>query len=135
MNLKSQKGFTLQDLVIAIVVIILFIGIISSSMIAVYRMNLKAKITANATNYAIQIMEYIDKVSYDSVDENFAQVCVQELQIPSRYNVVLEVENYNKDNDKEDLVKKVKLIITYRIEKEVEEEFSIRSLKIREINS
>lgn len=135
MNIKSQKGFTMQDLVIAIVIIGLLTGILGTVMVAVYRVNLKAKITANATNYIIQIMEDIDKTSYDNVTEDLVTSYAEKFSIPSRYNISLKVENYNENNDKEDLIKKVELTISYHIESDVEEKIVINKLKIKEINS
>ena len=43
-NIKSQNGFTMQDLVIALLIITLFVGIISTLMYKVYKIEIESKL-------------------------------------------------------------------------------------------
>lgn len=133
MNIKSQKGFTMQDLVVAIMIIGIFTGVIGSIMVSAYTVNVKTKVTANATAYMIQIMEDIDKIKYEQVTDGLSSTYVEKFSIPSAYNLNINVENYNEGNTKEDLIKKVQLTISYTI-CGTEEKITVNKLKIKEIN-
>ena len=56
-NVKSNKGFTIADLAIALIIFILFTGIIGTLFYSSFRLNSQAKISAVATNYAIEILD------------------------------------------------------------------------------
>lgn len=133
LNIKSEKGFTMQDLVGAIIVLSLFVGIIGMLMTSVVKVNLKTRMSASATNYAIQILEDIDKISYEEVTSSLANSYPSKFLIPSGFTVNLEVENYNEGTDKQDLVKTVKLTISYTLFNE-KEDLVINKLKMKEIS-
>ena len=66
-NVKSNKGFTIADLAIALIIFILFTEIIGTLFYSSFRLNSQAKISAVATNYAIEILEDIDRIAYEDV--------------------------------------------------------------------
>lgn len=136
MNIKSEKGFTIQDLLIAIIILGIFTGVVSSIMISWHNLNVQTIVSGNATYYAIQIMEKIDKVSYDTVTNDIitSWISEEDLNIPSSYTVTFNVQNYNEGNEKEDLIKKVELTISYNI-RGSEEKIVLNKLKIKEIES
>lgn len=131
-NICSEKGFTMQDLMIALVILMSFVGVIGSMLYSTYKLNLETKMTAEVANYAILILEDIDKISYDQVDNSLASTYINRFSIPSGYQVQLEVSRYNEGNDKKDLIKKVKLTVSYQLAGQ-KEEFVIHKLKMKEI--
>lgn len=132
-NLKSENGFTMQDLMIAAFVIVLFVGLISSMMYSVYKTNIRADLTARMSTYAIQILEDIDKIAYEEVNSNLSSKYIEQFEIPSGFNVNIEVSNYGEGlQNIEDVMKIVKLTISYELQGETEE-FVVQRLKIKEI--
>lgn len=129
-NLKSNKGFTMQDLVIAIIILMAFIGIISTMFYSIYKINYQTKLTANATYYAVQILEDIDKISYEEVENSLADRYVSDL--PSRYSVKLEVTPYKDEDYAQNLVKNVKLTVSYTF-LGTTEELIIQRIKVKEV--
>ena len=133
LNIKSEKGFTMQDLIVACFIIIVFVTIISTLMYSVYNTNLRADLTAQMATYAVQILEDIDKISYEEVNSSLAETYFDKFSIPDGYNIDLQVSNYGEGIENiEDVMKIVKLTISYTLRGETEE-FSVERLKIREI--
>ena len=65
LNIASNKGFTMTDVVIALIIFTIFTGTIGSFMYASYKMNLQTKMSGSAVNYAMEILEDIDKIAYE----------------------------------------------------------------------
>lgn len=132
-NIKSENGFTMQDLMIAAFIIIIFVSFISTMMYTVVRTNIKADLTAQMTTYAVQILEDIDKISYEEVDSSLAQTYLDKFSIPSGYDIIIDVSNYGEGlNNVQDVIKIVKLTISYELQG-VPEKITIQKLKIKEI--
>ena len=70
--IKSNKGFTMQDLIIATLIITIFVGLIGTLMYSVYNVNIRTDLTSQMATYAVQILEDIDKISYDEVTSELA---------------------------------------------------------------
>lgn len=133
MNIKSEKGFTLQDLLIAIVIIGIFTGVISSIMISWYKLSIETVVTGNATYYAIKIMEKIDRENFDQITAENILYWLNDISIPSVYNVSAEVGDYSEDGILLENVKEVKLTISYTFGSS-EERLVMDKLKIQETN-
>lgn len=132
-NIKAEKGFTLQDLVIACLIITLFVGTIGSMMYLVYKTNVKADLTAQMCIYAVQILEDIDKISYEEAQTMTGSAYKEKFSIPSGFNVQLQFSDYGEGVENiQDVMKIVNLRISYTILGE-EEEFSVQRLKIKEL--
>lgn len=133
LNFKSNKGFTMQDLLIALFFIVLFVGIISSMMYAVYKLQMKANLMSQMTMYSVQILEDIDKISYEEVQKKTAQEYRNQFSIPAGFNINIEVSNYGEGIENvQDVMKIVKLTLSYTFSNETEE-FMVQRLKIKEI--
>lgn len=130
--LKSNKAFTITDLVIALIIFLMFSGIVVTAFYAVFKSNSKIKLEAAATNYAIQILEDIDKITYNEVQNGMENNYRQKFSIPDGYSINIEVTNYNEGNDKEDLIKNVNLKIEYKILNDTEK-IVINKIKIKEL--
>ena len=130
--LKSNKAFTITDLVIALIIFLMFSGIVVTAFYAVFKSNSKIKLEAAATNYAIQILEDIDKITYNEVQNGMENNYRQKFSIPDGYSINIGVTNYNEGNDKEDLIKNVNLKIEYKILNDTEK-IVINKIKIKEL--
>lgn len=127
-RLKSNKGFTMQDLAIGIIILTLFAGTIGGSFIAVYKMQAQTKITSIATLYGIQILENIDKIDYDEVNDGDLRTWISDYKIPESMKLSLEVKKYNE----EDTIKQVKLTINYEFA-DNSETLVLERFKVKEI--
>ena len=129
--LKSEKGFTMQDLIAALFIIMLFVGIISSLMYSVYKTNVRADLTAQMATYAVQILEDIDRIPYEDVSSELASTYYDKFSIPGGMQITLDVSNYGEEVNAKDVMKVVKLNMSYTIANETEQ-FSVTRLKIKE---
>lgn len=128
-NSKSEAGFTMQDITIAMMILMIFIGIIGGMFVTLYKLNTQIKVTANATYYAMQILENIDKIAYEDVTESLESKYAEEIQ---GYQINLEIEPYNDQYHTMDLIKKVKLTISHESFGETGS-FVVQRLKIKEV--
>lgn len=131
-NIKSNSGFTMTDLVVALIIFLIFSGLVVTAFYSSYVVNSKTKITASATNYSIQILEDIDKITYDEVQNGMENTYRQKFSIPDGYSLKMEVTNYDEGNAKEDLIKNVKLTIEYKIVGDTEK-IVINKIKVKEL--
>lgn len=132
-KLKSQKGFTMQDLIIACLILTLFVGLIGTLMYNSYYNNLRAELSANMTIYAVKILEDIDKISYEDVQTKTGSDYEEQFNIPAGYIVELNISNYGEAvGNVEDVIKIIKLKISYTFQGETED-FVVQKLKIKEV--
>lgn len=131
-NLKSEKGFTMTDLVVALIIFSMFTGVLASFLFSTYKTQLQAKLAGEASFYAIEILEDIDKTGYDNVINNNESYYKSKFSIPDQYNLKVEVTNYNEGTDKLDLIKNVKLTLDYGINNE-KESIVISAVKAKEV--
>lgn len=132
LNLKSESGFTMTDLIAALIIFSVFTGIIGTLFYSSFKINLQTKMTGTAGSYAIQILEDIDKITYNEVVNGMENKYKSKLSIPAGFDILIEVSNYNEGNNKEDLIKKIKLTIKYKLAGH-SEQLVINHLKIKEV--
>ena len=102
-------------------------------MTSVYKTNMKTRLTSQMATYAVQILEDIDKISYEEVNSDLSQTYASKFSIPSGYNIDIQVSNYGEGvKNVQDIIKIVKLTISYTLQGETEE-FSVQKLKIKEM--
>jgi len=131
-NLRSNKGFTMQDLIVAMSIFTIFAGIVGTMLVATFKIQSDSQVDEVATLYAIQITEYIDKTSYDEVDEELAGKVVKKFGIPDNFTVEISTEDYNPNNEDKTYVKKVKTNIIYTFASNTRN-ITIERLKVREL--
>jgi len=68
--LKDHKGFAASDALIAVLIIVLFSGLIATISYNIYISNSSIKRMSKATGYIVDVFEYIDIIDYESVTEN-----------------------------------------------------------------
>ncbi len=132
LNFKSELGFTMTDLVAALIIFSVFTGIIGTLMYNSFKTNLQTSMADMVANYAIQILEDIDKITYEEVKNGMESKYKNKFQIPSGFNLNIEVSNYNEGTTKEDLIKKVKLTVTYHFAGS-SNDLVINKLKVKEV--
>lgn len=132
LNLKSEAGFTMTDVIAALMIFSIFTGIIGTLMYNSFKTNLQTKMASMSGSYAIQILEDIDKITYDEVINGMEDNYKSKFEIPSGFDLNIEVSNYNEGTTKEDLIKKVKLTVTYHFAGS-SEKIIINKLKIKEV--
>ena len=130
---KLNTGATLTDVVIAMLIIMLFTGILTTTFSGLYKNNIHIKMNAIAADYAIKILEDIDKMPYEEVDNTLNEEISKKYEDYKNYEAHLDIENYNKDDDsKEDIIKIVQLTIKYKVI-DSNEEYVVKKLKIKEM--
>lgn len=131
-NIKSNSGFTMADLVAALTIFALFATIISTLMYSAFKTNLQVKMSGASIHYAMQILEDIDKMPYENVKNGMESSYINKFSIPSAFTISIDVFDYNEGNSKEDLIKKVKLTMTYEFSDDTES-IVINKLKVKEL--
>ena len=133
---KREEGVTIIDLVIAIIIMSVFVGVITTLMTGIYKQSLEVQISSNAMSYATIILEKIDEKSFEEVQNpNFVEnlKASGEVTIPKEYTIKLNVENPdNVSEEVSDVIKKAKVTVNYKIRNE-EKSISISKLKVKEI--
>lgn len=125
---KSNRGFTMQDVIVAMVILVLFAGVIGSSYVTIYKIQAETKLNATATLCAIQILENIDKIDYDQVNNGDLKNWRADYEVPNGMNLSLEVKPYNEEN----IIKNVKLTISYEFAGKTET-LVLEKIKVKEL--
>ena len=138
---KKNRGATVTDVTIAISLLVLFTGILTTSIIKIYKNNLSIKIDAYVIDCCVKICEYIDEIPYNEVNSALTDETIREeietkyedYEILDNYKIAIDVENFNTDNmAKQDIIKKVKVSIEYQNIGETKT-YTVNKLKIKEI--
>lgn len=132
-KLKSNKGFTMTDIVIALFVLSIFGALITSLFYQIGYNTLEIRANATAVDYCVKIAEGIDQLSYDEINNDMEGTFETMYSIPSGYKIKVEVNKYNEDDvTKQDIIKIVKIKISYSLKEGNEESYFIKKLKIKE---
>lgn len=129
---KQNNGFAASDALIAIIIITMFTGIISTISYNIYLSNASLKRMSKANNYIIDVFEYAEKMYYEDVNEETLTTYINkkykneevqavnseetEVQVP--FKLVIQVQNYNEmtgNEGKLDLVKEITATIKYKL--------------------
>lgn len=130
--IKQNKGISMVDLIIAMVLLSLFVGVIGNLYYQIVLQNNMLRMNAVAVYYAVKVAEGIDKMPYEEVTNELNDTLKQEYEIPDIITIHIEVENYNEtDPSKEDIIRTVKIQTKY-ICFEKEQTYTIEKLKIKE---
>lgn len=128
--LKNKKGFTGIDISISIIAIILFTSTILALMYNVKMENLKMQAKLLSTIYLTETLENIGIAKYEDVITDNTNLVSTDM--PNAYNININVEKYSDtDSNKEDIIKKIDVVIKYKIGNKTYEE-SAQRLKIKE---
>ena len=111
---KSNKGFTGIDIVLSIIIVITFTSIIVSLMYSVKMENYRIKAMAISNIYLVETLENIGIANYDEIKSDNTDLFPKEMS--TEFEKKIEVTSIsNEDTSKEDIIKKVKVTIAYKI--------------------
>ncbi len=128
--LKNKNGFTAVDISIAVITIMIFTSIILSLMYNVKIENLKIKAKVLANIHLVETLENIGIANYEDVTSD--NLSLLPTTMSDSYAAKIQVSKLSdEDNEKEDVIKKVNVIISYKIGNKTYEE-SVERLKIKE---
>ena len=132
----SERAVTGTDIVVAMVIFVMFIGLFSTTFIKVYKASTFATASSNAIGYISQILEQVEAIPYDGItngtNDELAEY-IKELKIPEMYKVSVDVTKYNQtagNTSKQDIIKIVKVKIDYSLQ-EQNENIEIKKLKVK----
>lgn len=132
-KMKSNRGVTLTDVVVAILIMIIFTTILTSSFYNVYKYNISIRKNAIAVDYAVKILEDIDKMPYEDVTNDLNNTLTQNYNMQENYTASISVTNYNSIySSKEDIIKIVTVNINYNFDNQTET-YAVQKLKIKEM--
>ena len=130
---KENRAATMTDVVMGVMIFIMFTGILTSGFYNIYRHNSAIRLNAIAVDYAVKILEDIDRMTYEEVTNDLNNELDEKYGIKGSYKVSLDVKNYNEDDEqKQDIIKIVNVTVKYNVAKK-EEEYTVKKLKIKEM--
>ncbi len=133
LNIKSNNGFTMIDLIVALGVFTVFASLLCTLLYYVYKSNLQTRMSALATNYAIQILEDVDLISYDDVKNGMEDYYIDKFSIANGFDISIDVRGYYSEKSAiQDVIKMVTLTITYDFGATTEN-IVIEKMKVKEI--
>lgn len=127
--IKKQNGIILSDGIVAVLIILLFCGIITSLMVNIVLESSKVKMNSQQIDFATELFEYVDGLAYDNVTEekliNYinkkdisevsAGTSIDAVSNPdAAYKISIQVETYEPEDEslpKLDIIKLVTLTI------------------------
>ena len=132
-KLKSNKGVTITDVVVAVIILSVFTGVVGNLYYLIAKNNNLIKYNTVAVYNAIKIAEDIDKISYDEVTEDLNTNIKDRYNIPEGFSAQVKVVKYSdEDSTKQDIIKRVNITIKYKFLKE-DKTYHLEKLKIKEI--
>jgi len=132
LNLRENKGISMTDIIIAIVILSMFVGLIGSLYYNIAYSNNSIRMDATAVYYAIKIAEATDKMTYEEVEETLNETLEEKYNLPENINATIQVKKYNEDdNTKLDIIKKLTIKIDYTFMND-SKSFELEKLKIKE---
>ncbi len=131
-KIKSEKGFTIYDLIVAIIVFSMFATIIGTLIVTTYKVQATTEAEEVATLYVIQIVEYIDKIDFDEVTNELSQTLPQKFNIPEAFTVEIQATDYKPNENTQAYIKNVNVNLSYNFVGE-QKNITIKRLKIKEL--
>ena len=156
-KIREQKGFAASDALIAVIIIVLFSGLIATISYNIYISNSSIKRMSKATSYIVDVFEYIDKINYEDVTkENItnyfntkyyyredgvtpkrdAEVKMKEADenVETPFKAEINIVKYNEtegNRDKLDLVQEITMTVRYKLGNK-DQEITMTRNKIKE---
>lgn len=131
--LKGNRGVTITDIVIAMIVLSLFVGVIGNLYYQIALQNSIIQVNTVAVYYVVKIAEDIDKMAYEKVVNELNNTIKQTYEIPDAINITISVEKQSDtDPSKEDIIKTVVIRAEYTCYDQTRV-YEVKKLKIKEI--
>jgi len=130
-KIKSNKGVSLADVAIAIIVIMILGATIANMFYQLYYNVSMVRLNASAINCAVNILEDIDRLPYEQIDNNL--LTKKDYDVSDNFDILIDVKKYSEENPgKEDIIKIVTLTINYELLGDTEQ-IIFKKLKIKEL--
>lgn len=127
-DLKKNNGIIVSDAIVAILVLLLFAGIMTTLMTNIFLESARIKISSQQMDFATEIFEYVEKINYADVNEENlikyveaknidsvkAAATIEEIDDSIAYKIAIDVETYipkDKNLPELDLIKTITLTI------------------------
>lgn len=125
-TLKEKKGIIISDAIVAILLVLLFAGIITSLMVNIVLESAKIKVNSKQIEFATEILEYVQEIAYENVtqenlidyinNKNKAEVSAGEAveNLTTPHKIGIHVETYIPENEslpKLDILKTVTITV------------------------
>ena len=121
-NIKQNKGFTTADIVVAIALIMIFVGIIASVFYNYYLTTTSRNRNAIATNCLVDVIEHFKKMNYEDITNESISSELDKMKadgtISSGYTVNVSFQKYNElpgNEQKQDIIKILTTNIQYAV--------------------
>ena len=129
---KQNKGISMPDVVIAISILSLFVGVIGTLYYQIASYTAEIRANAMAVHYAVQIAESTDKMLYEQVNEKLNNSIDIDYSLPEGFSANIKVKKYNEDDaTKQDIIKIVIITVNYEFLGQ-SKNYTIQKLKIKE---
>lgn len=132
MNIKQNKGIGSIDAIIAVVILMIFTGIIATISTNIYAQSQFIKRNDQATNYIVDIFEYAQQISYDDISEQelvdyinkkngkeeaIAEQYSEDNMKNSGYTIFIEVNGFIDEDNKDysDYIKQIDITVAYKL--------------------
>ena len=126
-KIKQNKGFTAQDVVISIIIIVIFVSIITTLFYNFYISTSAKNRNAIALNCIIDVIEEAKILNYDELNQTKIEELLGTLKsnktIPNGYEVIAELQKYNEldgNTEKKDIIKILKVKVQYLVGQKTE---------------
>ena len=130
---KEDKGITIADAVIAMLILSLFVGTIGTLYYQIASYTAEIRANAMAVHYAVKIAENTDRMLYEDVNETLNNSINADYSLPAGFSANIEVKNYNEnDSSKQDIIKILTITINYQFLGQ-NKNYTIQKLKIKEV--
>lgn len=147
--IKKQNGFVVSDAILAILILIMFTGLITSLIYNIIVTSKKIKINSQQVTYITDVFNYAERLAYNDVTtenlikyvneknetKNSLTAGIENSNLQTPYKMIIKVEKYNEtegNTEKEDLIK----IITLKVETELSKKTYTTQMKmLKKVNS
>lgn len=126
-KIKQNKGFTAQDVVISIIIIVIFVSLITTLFYNFYISTSAKNRNAIALNCIIDVIEEAKMLNYDELNQTKIEELLGTLKsnktIPNGYEVIAELQKYNEldgNTEKKDIIKILKVKVQYLVGQKTE---------------
>lgn len=132
-NLKANNGISMADVIIAMLILCMFVGVIGNLYYQIALQSNKIRYNAIAVYYTVKVAEHTDRIFYEEVTNDLNNTLKNYFQIPDSFNITVDVQNYNEvDTSKQDIIKIVTIKTEYEVLGELQV-YEIKKLKIKEM--
>lgn len=148
-TLKNNKGATIADLTIAIIIVSVLAGLIANLLYNNYKVSLDVLHSSNVSAYATLIMEKVDEKTFEEVDDNFISNFVEiysgdeldnletgKIYMEENYSASInvdEIEGYQ--IDEQPIYKEVVVTVYYHKQQQDELKLILKKLKVKEMDN